>query len=214
MLFNTRTDHVLKYCPSHLLSGLAEMGRPCYQALFYFHKNYLLSYERLWDEFWIEWVGFCTNPILPSIPKETFHLTSVSHSHAISSLFPYPCSSSAQPYWMTGSHLILLRPSAFDLYYIKGINSLSLFLSSSVWVCAVVLCRCCSAFFFHRDSKWKGGFGNIKCCLMMAFSWNEMKVGQERRARALGLFFVCGGSIVDWQRNRKIRCQIPFAGNS
>lgn len=155
-----------------------------------------------------------TNPILPSIPKETFHLTSVSHSHAISSLFPYPCSSSAQPYWMTGSHLILLRPSAFDLYYIKGINSLSLFLSSSVWVCAVVLCRCCSAFFFHRDSKWKGGFGNIKCCLMMAFSWNEMKVGQERRARALGLFFVCGGSIVDWQRNRKIRCQIPFAGNS
>lgn len=27
---------------------------------FYFHKNYLLSYERLWDEFWIEWVGFCS----------------------------------------------------------------------------------------------------------------------------------------------------------
>lgn len=27
---------------------------------FYFHKNYLLSYEKLWNECLIEWVGFCS----------------------------------------------------------------------------------------------------------------------------------------------------------
>lgn len=40
------------------------------------------------------------------------------HKPHLHCMFPNQRSSSAQPYWMTGKHFILLRPSAFDLHYI------------------------------------------------------------------------------------------------
>lgn len=92
MLFNTRTetgttDHVLKYCPFTIRSrrdGTSMLSG----ALFIFIKTICWATKGCGMNFGLNGLDFVvvTNPIPPSIPKETFHLTSVSHSHAISSV--------------------------------------------------------------------------------------------------------------------------------